>query len=45
MSASFTALRFSVVTETPSSFARAKAFSVCFTVAVTRFGEKSSCFR
>ena len=45
MSAPCTALRFSVVTDTPSSLAMAMAFSVCFTVAVTRFGEKSSCFR
>src|SRR6266436_4407521 len=45
MSAPFTALRLSVVTDTPSSLASAAAFSACFTVAVTRFGEKSSCFR
>ncbi len=45
MSAPRTALRFSVDTETPNSFAMAEAFSACFTVAVTRFGEKRSCFK
>ena len=45
MSASRTASRFSVVADTPSVFASAEAFSSCFTVAVTRFGEKSSCLR
>src|SRR5207245_3546986 len=40
-----TALLFSVVTDTPRSLASVEAFSACFTVAVTRFGEKSSCFR
>ena len=45
MSAPRAALALSVVTETPSSLAKAAAFSECFTVAVTRFGEKSSCFK
>jgi hypothetical protein len=45
MSAPSTAWRFSVFNGTPSSLDSAAAFSACATVAVTRFGEKSSCFR
>jgi len=45
MSAPWTAFWLSVVTETLSSLAIAAAFSACFTVAVTRLGEKSSCLR
>src|SRR5947208_34815 len=44
MSAPSTALRFSVVADTPSSFASAEAFSPCFTVAITRFGQMIAFF-
>src|ERR1700722_5741401 len=45
MSLPCTAFRFSVLTPTPSSFAKAAAFSACFTVAITCFRENNPCFR